>query len=38
MGKSLVNVHEKFEFQDGLVTKSGVYYGIILQQGEILID
>ena len=27
-GKSLVNVVEKFEFQNELVTKSGVYYGI----------
>ena len=27
-GKSLVNVVEKFEFQNELVIKSGVYYGI----------
>ena len=27
-GKSLVNVVEKFEFQNELVKKSGVYYGI----------
>jgi len=26
-GKSLVNVVEKFEFQNELVKKSGVYYG-----------
>lgn len=27
-GKSLVNVVEKFEFENELVKKSGVYYGI----------